>query len=131
MNAIRRLTMGLSLLAASAAQAADRVFFIEPADGATVSTRFMVKFGLEGYRIGKLKDMTPGTGHHHVLINSGPVPKGEPIPVHEQSKHYGTGLTEATLNLPPGEYRLTLQFGDGEHESYGPEASHTITVRVK
>ncbi len=128
---IRKLTLGLALLAAGEAHAADRVFFIEPADGATVPARFTVKFGLEGYRIGKLKDMTPGTGHHHVLINLGPLPKGEPIPVHEQSKHYGTGISEATLNLPPGEYRLTLQFGNGEHESYGPEASHAITVRVR
>ena len=48
--------------------------------------------------------------------------------------HYGKAQTEATLTekeLSKGKHKLTLQYGDWEHKSYGPTLSHTITVTVK
>jgi hypothetical protein len=124
------------LLAASAAahaqtQAQARVFFIAPKDGATVSNPVHVQFGLDGMTIAPAGTMTEGTGHHHLIIDGGPLPKGTVIPATDTSLHFGKGQTETDLTLPPGDHTLTLQFGDGAHRSYGPEMSQTITVHVK
>ena len=121
----------LTLLTVSPTWAADRVYFEEPLDKAEVTSPVSVKFGLEGMHIAPLRDKTPGTGHHHLIIDGGPVPKGELIDVDETHIHYGTGLTSARIDLPPGPHKLTLQFGNGRHESYGPDMSSTITVTVK
>ncbi|MGU7771175.1 DUF4399 domain-containing protein [Burkholderia sp. MR1-5-21] len=115
-----------------AARAESRVYFVEPQDGATVSNPVHAKFGLEGdIALRPAGDMTPHTGHHHLLIDGGPIPKGEVIPASERSLHFGKAQTETDIKLPPGQHTLTLQFGDGAHRSYGPELSRTITVNVK
>ncbi|MFM0210153.1 DUF4399 domain-containing protein [Paraburkholderia sediminicola] len=115
---------------ASAAQAAS-VSFVRPADGATVTNPVHVVFGVEGMTIAPAGTMTEGTGHHHLLIDGQPLPKGQVIPANDKSLHFGKGQTETDLTLPPGDHTLTLQFGDGAHRSYGPEMSKTITVHVK
>lgn len=107
-----------------------RVFFIAPEDGATVTSPVKVKFGLEGMTIGKLGDMTPGTGHHHVIVNGSAMEKGKVIPADPKHIHFGAGQTEAEIQLEPGTYTLTMQFADGVHQSYGPEMSSTIKVTV-
>ena len=120
------------LVAAQAAQAAEpSVSFTAPMDGAVVSSPFDVKFAVSGMEIRPLGDMTPNTGHHHLLINTGPVAKGAPIPMDDTHLHYGKGQTEAKITLPPGKYALTMQFGDGAHQSYGPAMSKTINITVK
>ncbi|PAJ83177.1 DUF4399 domain-containing protein [Burkholderia ubonensis] len=114
------------------ARAEARVYFVEPADRATVSNPVHAKFGLEGdMQLRPAGDMTPNTGHHHLLIDGRPIPKGEVIPAGERSLHFGKAQTETDIKLPPGQHTLTLQFGDGAHRSYGPELSQTITVNVK
>ena len=118
-------------VASAAARADDRVFFIAPKDGATVSNPVHVVFGLDGMTIAPAGTMTEGTGHHHLIIDGGPLPKGAVIPATDTSLHFGKGQTESDLTLPPGDHTLTLQFGDGAHRSYGPEMSQTITVHVK
>ncbi|MQQ99949.1 DUF4399 domain-containing protein [Glaciimonas soli] len=107
------------------------VSFVTPADGAVVTSPFVVKFAVNGMTIKPVGDMTEGTGHHHLLIDLGPMPTGEAIPMDAQHKHYGKGQTEDTLTLAPGVHQLTLQFGDGAHRSYGPAMSKTITVTVQ
>ena len=107
------------------------VFFVEPQDGATVSSPVHVKFGLEGMDLKPAGDMTPDTGHHHLLIDGKPVPKGDVIPATDHSLHFGKGQTETDVKLPSGQHTLTLQLGDGSHRSYGPEMSSTITINVK
>jgi hypothetical protein len=108
-----------------------RVFFVSPKDGATVKSPFVVKFGLEGMKVHKADEVIPGTGHHHLIINAGSVAKGQPIPKDEHHLHFGDGATQTKVKLPPGEYTLTLQFGDGSHLSYGQEMSSTISIKVK
>ncbi|MBA5845094.1 DUF4399 domain-containing protein, partial [Escherichia coli] len=66
-----------------------RVFFEAPSDGATVSNPVTVKFGLEGMELRPAGDMTPNTGHHHLLIDERPIPKGDVIPASERSLHFG------------------------------------------
>jgi len=119
------------LLAASGAAQAAGVSFVQPADGATVSNPVQLVFAVEGMTIAPAGTMTEGTGHHHLLVDGKPVPKGELIPANDKSFHFGKGQTEAALTLSPGDHTLTLQFGDGAHRSYGPEMSKTITVHVK
>lgn len=118
-----------SLLAASAF--AQSVSFVEPADGATVSSPFKVKFALKGMDIKPAGDMTAKTGHHHLLINMGAMKAGEMIPMDEKHLHFGKGQTETDVTLPPGQYTLTMQFANGAHQSYGPELSKSIKVTVK
>jgi hypothetical protein len=120
-----------ALLAASGAAQAASVSFVQPTDGASVSNPVHVVFRVEGMKIAPAGTMTDGTGHHHLLVDGKPLPKGEVIPANDKSLHFGKGQTETDLTLPPGDHTLTLQFGDGAHRSYGPELSKTITVHVK
>jgi hypothetical protein len=52
------------------------------------------------------------------------------IPTDDTHRHFGKGDTEAVLDLPPGNYKLTLQFADGLHRSYGKDLSATINIKV-
>jgi hypothetical protein len=121
--------LGASLLPQMARAAS--VSFIEPADGALVSSPFTVKFDVSGMEVKPAGDMTAGTGHHHLLINADNIPAGQSIPVDDKHLHFGKGQTETSVTLPPGKYKLTMQFANGAHQSYGPELSKTINVTVK
>jgi hypothetical protein len=121
------IAAGAPLLAAET----PRVFFVEPADGAVLTSPFKVKFGLEGLALKPAGDPAPDSGHHHLIVDGGPVPKGQVIESTAASLHFGKAQTETELKLSPGAHTLTLQFGDGGHLSYGPALSATITVDVK
>jgi len=119
-------------VAAHAAQAAEpSVSFTAPMDGAVVTSPFDVKFAVTGMEVKPAGEMAANTGHHHLLINTGPIAKGAPIPMDDTHLHYGKGQTEAKVTLPPGKYKLTMQFADGAHQSYGPALSKTINITVK
>ncbi len=109
------------------------VRFLAPADGATVTSPFMVKFGVTGLAVKSAGEEIENTkaGHHHVLINMDAMTPGESIPFTEKHIHFGKGQTEAEVKLAPGTYKLTMQFGNGAHQSYGKDLSHSITVTVK
>ena len=110
---------------------AQSVSFVEPADGATVTSPFKVKFAVAGMQVRPAGDMAPDTGHHHLLINGDGIQAGQAIPADEQHLHFGKGQTETEVRLAPGKYRLTMQFANGAHESYGPALSQTIGVTVR
>jgi hypothetical protein len=38
---------------------------------------------------------------------------------------------KSVITLPPGKYKLTDQFADGEHRSYGHMMAHGINIIVK
>lgn len=111
--------------------AAPGVYFIEPADGATVSSPFKVSFGLRGMQIKPAGEIAEGTGHHHLLINVDGIKAGDAVPADDRHLHFGKGQTEAEVKLPPGRYRLTMQFADGYHVSYGAPMAASISVTVK
>jgi len=75
--------------------------------------------------------MDNNTGHHHLIINGDSMKVGESVPFDETHLHFGKGQTETEVKLPPGTYKLTMQFANGAHQSYGPGLSKTITVTVK
>lgn len=131
------LTMATSIAAlglagcASMSEPAQAVMLLEPANGATVSSPFKVRFGIKGMTVAEAGEILPNSGHHHLLINQAPIAKGESVPFSEQHLHFGKGQTDTEVKLAPGTYRLTAQFANGAHQSYGAVMSNTITVTVK
>ncbi|MYM24598.1 DUF4399 domain-containing protein [Duganella sp. FT135W] len=115
----------------AAAFAQQSVSFVEPANGATVSSPFKVKFAVSGMDVKPAGDMTANTGHHHLLVNATPIKAGEVIPADEKHIHFGKGQTETELTLPPGNYTLTMQFANGLHQAYGPGMNKEIKITVK
>ena len=109
------------------------VFIVSPKNGETVSQEFTVKFGVKGIAIRPAGDPTPGTGHHHLLVDAAELPPGSaPIPNDATHKHFGKGQTEATITLPPGDHTLQLEFADLAHVPFAPAiVSKKITVHVK
>lgn len=113
------------------ALATPEVSFVEPADGATVSSPVSVKMGVSGMTVQPAGKLVEGSGHHHLIIDGEPVAAGTPVPADAKHLHFGKGQTETSVELPPGKHTLTLQFADGLHQSYGPALSKTIEIDVK
>ncbi|MEO8345402.1 MAG: DUF4399 domain-containing protein [Betaproteobacteria bacterium] len=107
------------------------VYFVEPKDGATLTSPFKVVFGVKGMALDPAGDIKPDSGHHHLLINLDATKAGEGIPVDDTHIHFGKAQTETEVKLPPGNYKLTMQFANGAHVSYGPPMAATIRVTVK
>lgn len=120
-------------VAPTPAPAGAGVYFIEPADGATVAQEFTVRFGLRGMGVAPAGIAHPNTGHHHLLIDVDTPPKaGEAIPSDERHRHFGGGQTEVALKLAPGKHRLRLLLGDHLHRPHDPPVmSEEITVTVE
>jgi hypothetical protein len=136
MNRLRLVSLAwVVLLLASCATRnstpAQSVYFIEPKDGATVTSPFKVAFGVTGMTVEPAGDIKANSGHHHLLINLPPIAAGQTIPVDGTHLHFGKGQTEAEITLPPGNYKLTMQFANGAHLSYGPTMAATISVTVR
>jgi Domain of unknown function (DUF4399) len=117
--------------ASTPAEPAQQVRILEPANNATVGTTFKVRFGVKGLEVAPAGDIVANSGHHHLLINLDAIAPGESIPFTERHMHFGKGQTEAEIKLAPGVYKLTAQFANGAHQSYGKALSETITVTVK
>src|SRR6186997_2603657 len=88
-----------------------RVFFVEPKNGATVTSPLHMKFGSEGIEIS-------------------PVPPGEltKAQVRPGMAHYHVGIDQSCLT--PGKHKLALQLGDDLHDTL-PGTCQEITVTVK
>lgn len=110
-----------------------RVYFVEPKDGAIVGNEVKVVMGVEGMEIKPAGAVVDNTGHHHLLINvQQQLNAGEAVPVgNDQYRHFGKGQTETMIKLAPGMHTLTLQFANGAHVSYGEKMRSTINVTVK
>jgi hypothetical protein len=109
-----------------------KVFFIEPKNGATVSSPVAVKFGIEGMEVVPAGTDKPNSGHHHVLIDTKLADYTSPIPADDNHKHFGKGQTEATLELKPGQHTLQLILADQNHIPHSPPVqSEVITITVQ
>jgi hypothetical protein len=107
------------------------VTIAQPTDGATVSSPFTMRFVVQGMSVAPAGDGAANSGHHHLLVGTGPISAGQIVPSDATHLHFVDGQSEVQISLPPGSYKLTAQFADGAHRSYGPSMSHTITVTVK
>ena len=109
-----------------------RVFFITPADGATVSNPIKIEFGIDGMEVVKAGNDQPHSGHHHLLIDTGLPDLGLPIPADEHHVHFGDGRTATEISLPPGEHTLQMLLGDHLHIPHDPPLmSDVIRVTVE
>ena len=109
------------------------VYFTNVKDGDTVPSTFTYKFEVTGYALSPAAaGLKEGTGHHHMIIDAPTafVKSGEAIPMDATHKHYGKAQSEGELELEPGKHKITLQFANAYHESYGKEFAKTITVNV-
>src|SRR5688500_1547792 len=114
--------------------AGPRVFFVTPADGATVQSPVHLEFGAEAFQTaavtpGTPPETRPALGHHHVGIDTDCLPPGTAIPRAAAWVHFGDGKNVIEMQLPPGQHRLTLQVGDDLHQTIEGLCS-TITVNV-
>jgi hypothetical protein len=117
-------TLSLSVFAQS-------LDFVSPKDGDIVPTTFIVKMAVTGMKVAPAGEIIEGTGHHHLLINTADIAEGQVIPNDTLHKHFGKGQTETEVSLQPGKYKLTLQFADGVHRSYGEKLRKSIEITVK
>ncbi|PON19673.1 rod shape-determining protein RodA [Candidatus Entotheonella serta] len=117
----------------SLAFAADpTVYIIEPTDGAVVSNPVKVVFGLKGMGVAPAGVERDKTGHHHLIIDAELPDLKAPIPADENYRHFGSGQTETTLELSPGQHTLQLLLGDFVHIPHDPPVmSKKITITVK
>lgn len=115
-----------------AVPAGAKVFFKNIADGAVVSSPLKIEMGIENIKVDTAGPVIPGVGHHHLLVDAGDsIITGTVIPMDSAHIHFGRGQTETEVKLTPGNHRLTLQFADGLHRSYGNTMAASITVTVK
>ena len=110
---------------------AKKVFFKWPKDGSTVASPVFVDMGVEGMIIEPAGIVKEGYGHHHILINQKFWPEGEVIPTSDSTLHFGKGQTDASIELDPGRYIISLQFADGVHVSFGELMSESIEINVE
>ena len=113
-----------------------RVFFLEPKNGATVTSPVHMKFGSQGIAIspvppGDLTTTRPGVAHYHVGIDQPCLPPGKTIVKGTPSwVHFGDGKDVFDSQLTPGKHKLALQLGDDVHNTM-PGACAVIAVTVK
>ena len=108
------------------------LYFISPADGATLSNPITVRFGLNNMGVAPAGIKYDDTGHHHLLVDTELPSLDFPIINDENHLHFGKGQTEATLELVPGEHTLQLLLGDFAHIPHEPAVmSERITITVE
>lgn len=99
--------------------------------GDRLRSPFLVDFAVRGVGVAPAGKPQPGTGHHHILIDTRlPSNVTDQIPFSATHKHFGKGQTSAVFDLPPGEHTLRLLFADHEHKPYfvfSPEIRITVT----
>jgi hypothetical protein len=120
----------------AAKAAGAKVMFLEPKNGAIVSSPVHMKFGSSGTTIspvppGDPKETRPGMTHYHVGVGVSCLQAGKNIVKGTPSwVHFGDGKDEIDMQLTPGRHRLALQLGDDLHNTV-PGACQMITVTVK
>jgi len=107
------------------------VEFLNLSDGDSVDSPFRVEMGAVGMEVRPAGEMVVGTGHHHLLVDMDAMEAGALIPNDETHLHFGLGQTETDVELSSGTHRLTMQFANGGHFSYGSGMSSSITLHIR
>lgn len=123
-----------------------RVYFVEPKDGATLSSKSLVKFvfAADNYQIaavpaGEVKEVRAGMGHFHLGVDSDCLATGADIPKAEAGAapgqagswiHFGTGTDNIEMSLTPGPHKFSVQVGDDLHRAV-EGLCETISVTVE
>ncbi len=116
------------------------VYFVNLADGDTVSSPVKVVFGLSGMGVAPAGTEVDITGHHHLFIDRPALGEGAEdaellengIPSDEHHVHFGKGQTETSVDLTPGAHSLQLVLGDLYHVPHSdPVTSQVISITVE
>jgi hypothetical protein len=136
----RTLLAGLALTASLPAYAGRTsappdayLYIIWPADGQRIKGAFWCRFGLRNMGVTRAGDSFANSGHHHLLIDvdASTLNLDEPIPNDRNHLHFGSGQTEARVELAPGSHTLQLVLGDAEHIPFNPPVlSKKIRITV-
>ncbi len=111
-----------------------RVYFKNVQEGQEIKLPFVVEFGVEGMVVEPAGTIREGYGHHHMFIDGDFTPMNEVVPMDETHFHYGSGQLTDTLTaakITPGQHKLTLQFGNGAHMSFGETFSTSANIVIK
>jgi hypothetical protein len=122
--------------APAAAAGGARVLFVEPKEGAELTSPVHFVFGAENFTIaavpeGEVTTSRPNTGHYHLGVEMDcmtpdqVIPKGTPSWV-----HFGKGDSTFDLQLTPGTHKVALQVGDDLHKTI-PGLCQVMTFTVK
>ena len=111
-----------------------RVFFMEPANGASVKSPVHIVFGSDMFTIaavpqGDVTEVRPNTGHYHLGVDTDCLPVGSVIPKANPWVHFGMGNNSIDMQLSPGMHKLVVQAGDDKHATM-TGLCETITVNV-
>jgi hypothetical protein len=109
-----------------------RVFFVNLKNGQKIKSPFKVQMGVSGIALDTAGVIKQASGHHHILIDAGDsLTAGTVVPKDSTHLHFGNAQKEAEVKLTPGEHKLTLQYADGIHRSYGGKLATSVTVTVQ
>jgi len=109
-----------------------RVYFRNLKNNETVTSPVKVEMAVEKMKVDTAGPVVAGSGHYHIFIDAeDSLASGTMVPKDSTHLHYGKGQTETTVKLSPGKHKLTLQFADGAHRSYGSKLAATVSVNVK
>ena len=114
------------------AKMTEGVYFVKPRDGDVIEGPVVyVAMGVKGKELRPAGEIIPGTGHHHLIIDSEVIERGKLVPSKMEIMHFGNAETEVPVSLSKGKHKLTLQFTNGHHISYGEKWRRTIYITVK
>ncbi|MET0470755.1 MAG: DUF4399 domain-containing protein, partial [Xanthobacteraceae bacterium] len=107
------------------------VYFNDLKEGAVLSPKTTIYFGLKNMGVAPAGSDRDNSGHHHLLIDTELPPLDQPIPNDFNHLHFGGGQTEAEVTLKHGEHTLQLLMGDKDHIPHTPPVmSQRVKVRV-
>ena len=109
------------------------VRIVQPADGATVGGgSVLIRLEVSGLTIAPAGTMEPGTGHHHLMVDTGLPAAGSPIPTTPDVHiHMGQAQTEYELTgLAAGAHTVIAVVGDGSHIPLTPMVVDTLRFVV-
>jgi hypothetical protein len=107
------------------------VRFDQPTPGAVARAGVSLAMAAENVAVAPAGEAVDGEGHFHVIVDGDPVTPGEEIPDDPAAGyyHFDAGERVGLLDLPPGDHRLVLQFGDGLHRA--TRLVDEVRVRVR
>lgn len=109
------------------------VAITSPTEGAeVVGPDVTVQLGVSGFELRPAGDLTRGTGHHHLYLDTDVTDPREPVPTLPQSViHMGDASSTYTFeNVEPGEHRIIAVVADGVHVPLQPWVVDTVNFTV-
>jgi len=109
-----------------------KVYFKNLKNNETVTSPVKIEMGVDKMKVDTTGPVVAASGHYHIFIDAeDSLASGTIVPKDSTHLHYGKAQTEATVPLTAGKHKLTLQFADGLHRSYGSKLATTVNVNVK